>query len=146
MLSDNQPRNLGRYIKFGNFRARRFESKLETPLRKTSPDEKEEDYRRRWELRVKEKVHGDTDRGEGEEIAIFSLPWRLRKFLEENPGVPEPKQVILYSHTWTIPPPPGPSPWMWQEDSNEAVCRWRLRNAIGRARTLWNSTCTANTA
>ena len=124
LLSDNQPRDIASYVKIGHFRTRRFESNLETAMRKNSRDEKEEDYRHRWEQRVRDKVHGDTNRGEGEEIAIY-LPWKLRKFLDQNPGVPEPKQVILYSRTWTIPAPPGERPWMWEEESDEPVCRWR---------------------
>jgi hypothetical protein len=124
LLSDNHPRDIGSYFRFGHFRLRRFESKLETPLRKNSPDEKEEDYLFRWQERVKEKVLGDTDRPVNKEIAIY-LNWKLRKFLEKNPDMPAPAEVILHSRTWTIPPPPGPRPWQWQEESDQPVCRWR---------------------
>jgi hypothetical protein len=132
--SDNHPRDINCYLRFGHFRLRRFEAKMETALRKFGDDE--DTYRARWERRAREKVRGDENSsGVDDEIMIY-FRWKLRKFQEDHPELPEPKQIILRSHTWTIPPPPGPSPWEWIEESDEPICRWRPGRHIPRGENL----------
>jgi hypothetical protein len=123
LLSDNHPRDINAYFRFGLFRLRKFESKMETALRKHGDDEAT--YLNRWQIRAREKVRGDdSSNGAADEIMIY-FRWKLRKFQQEHPELPEPKQIILRSHTWTIPPPPGPTPWSWVDESDEPICRWR---------------------
>ncbi len=121
--SDNHPRDINRFFRFGHFRARRYESIMEMALRKNGDDE--ETYRARWERQVQAKMQGDSEeRGDEDEMFLF-LRWRLRRFQKEHPDLPEPRQVILRLQTWTIPPPPGPQPWEWIEEADEPICRWR---------------------
>ena len=121
--SDNDPGDITSFFRAGHFRMRRYESNFEMDLRR-KPDEKEHDWQFRLEQRVRDRIFGDTDRGEQEEILIY-LRWRMRRYLERHPEMPMPKQVILHTRNWTIPPPPGPHPWMWQDEIDIPLCRFR---------------------
>jgi hypothetical protein len=118
ILGLNEPRDINRYVRIGGFRWRRYESKFETTFEK---DESEGD----WERSASRRVYGTEKRGSEKEEIIRYLRWKFDRFREENPDLRRPKQMVLWSATWSIPDPPGPTPWAWQEEAMQPIVRWR---------------------
>src|SRR5262249_48226418 len=115
--------NIHRFVRFGNCRTRRAESPLETYF--TRDDKPREECLAEWDETASDKV-----RKRGNYLMVF-LRYKLRKFREEHPDWPPPRQVILCSRTWRIPGP-NVRPWDWVEESDEPVARWRpLRHPGG---------------
>jgi hypothetical protein len=132
LYSENEPRDHHRYLRFGGFRVRKYESALETYL--VTNGRPPSVYLKEWEERVNSKVWGNTYRGsEWREILAY-MRWRLRKFQDEHPELPDPRQVILRTRVWIVPDPPGPEPWDWVDPVDAPVVRWRPRGPFGLAR------------
>lgn len=119
LYSDNEPRDRRRYVRWGYYRFRKFESSLEVRLtRKHYATEEEAAVA--WESRCRKKKEGR----DGKSILVY-LRWKLRHFMEKHPGLDPPRQVILRSRCWNIPAPPGPSPWDWEFEQDVPMVRWR---------------------
>jgi len=122
LRSDNQPRDRHRFVRFGYFRLRRFETKFEIPLEGAwvlgqAPAD--------WEGSIKR-----TAKDQREEILTY-MHWKLLHFRREHPAS-LPTQVILRVQAWSIPEPPGPRPWDWVEWDPVPVARWLPREDLPR--------------
>jgi hypothetical protein len=116
LWSDNQPRDVRHFVRFGHFRLRRFESNFEMKLL-ADKEATRQITLAAWESTIGDKVNKWRD-----EMLAY-LRWRLAQFRREHPGL-EPKQVILRAQTFRAPPPPGPTPWDWEEGEVVPVLRW----------------------
>ncbi len=116
LLSDNQPRDVTRFVRFGNFRLRRIEARFDVDLRHnpSAADGGASD----WESAIRGRV-GDERR----ELIAY-LRWRMERYRREHPESPRPTQVVLHARTWTIPPPPSPRPFAWNEEVETPFARW----------------------
>jgi hypothetical protein len=122
LLSDNEPKDVSRYFRFGLFRLRRFESNIDVGLG-IDADKSIEDMQDRWRQNTFERVN---DRA----IAMRAyLEWRMRRYLAEHPNWETPSQVILRVRVYRIPSPPFPKDWNLKPPEEHTLARWRPRFA-----------------
>ena len=118
LLSDNEPRDVANYLRFGHFRLRRFESNIDAGF-SVDTDKTEEDMQDSWRQTVFQKVKDQA-------LTMRAyLEWRLNRYLEEHPGLDIPKQVILHVRTYPIPTPPRPPDWKTTGPADHVLARWR---------------------
>jgi hypothetical protein len=118
LLSANEPVDVRRYAKFGRFRLRRYESNIDVSL--ASPDKEPDAVVDSWRENIEDRVR---DRWR---LIEAYLQWRLRRWSQKHPDLPEPKQVILWVRLYRVPPPDkAPSPWNWQGPEWHPVARWQ---------------------
>jgi hypothetical protein len=116
VLSDNEPRDPHRYVKFALFRVRKYEEQI-TPFA-TNEDSAFDPATNAWADKIQTKVRKESD-------CIYNfLRWRLQVYQRANPDLPPPTQVILLVRTFHIPEPPGPEPWDWSYLGEDRVARW----------------------
>jgi hypothetical protein len=115
--SPNEPDNLARFFRVGDFRLRRYESHLAI----TPPPHRQvfNPTRDGWPALVAQTayVHYRT-------IGAY-LRWRLLAFQRDHPDLPMPAAVILAVQLYHIPEPPGPERWHWEDWGRHPVARWR---------------------
>jgi len=118
LLSANEPADVRRYVKFGRFRLRRFESCIDVSL--ASPDKEPDAVVDSWRENIEDRVR---DRWR---LIEAYLQWQLRRWSQKHPDLPQPKQVILWVRLYRVPPPEdAPSPWYWQGPEWHPVARWQ---------------------
>jgi hypothetical protein len=118
LRSDNEPPNIHRFFRVGKFRLRRFEASIDVPL--TNERVEADEVADSWRESIEDKV-----REEGKAIEAY-LRWRLRRFQEEYPFLPTPKQVILWVRVYRVPKPNlPPEPWNWLGPEQTPVARWQ---------------------
>jgi len=118
LLSANEPADVRRYVKFGRFRLRRFESCIDVSL--ASPDKEPDAVVDSWRENIEDRVR---DRWR---LIEAYLQWQLRRWSQKHPDLPQPKQVILWVRLYRVPPPEdAPSPWTWQGPEWHPVARWQ---------------------
>jgi hypothetical protein len=118
LLSANEPSDPRRFVKFGHFRLRRYESSIDVSL--ASPDKEPDTVVDEWRETIEDRVR---DRGR---LIEAYLRWQLRRFAQEHPELPVPKQVILWVRLYRVPPPDQmPSPWDWEGPEWHPVARWQ---------------------
>jgi hypothetical protein len=117
LLSDNEPRDMLSYFRFGNFRLRRYEGNIVRTLRPLD-DETPAAMRRRWRDAIGEHV-----RDYGDSIHAW-LRWRLDREQAAHPGRPAPKQVILLMRRWSIVDHSKAPPY-WDGPFTVPVARWQ---------------------
>jgi hypothetical protein len=116
--SENEPTDKQHYFKIGHFRIRRYESNIDIA---PNPSDKEpaavvDAWREEIEGRVRERWR----------LMHAYLRWQLEKFLAGHPGLPEPRQVILWARIYRVPPPEQSLwPWSWRGPDWHAVARWQ---------------------
>jgi len=107
-----------RYVKFGRFRLRRYESNIDVSL--ASPDKEPDAVVDSWRENIEDRVR---DRWR---LIEAYLQWQLRRWSQKHPDLPQPKQVILWVRLYRVPPPEdAPSPWTWQGPEWHPVARWQ---------------------
>lgn len=116
-LSDNEPTEIDRYFRLGNFRFRKFENNLALDL---APDDKEaqEEIAERWRDKIDRYL-----KEEGYQILPY-LKWRLRQIQAKFPDRPAPKQVILLMRYYRINEP-GEGDRRWDGPYTNRVARWQ---------------------
>jgi hypothetical protein len=118
LRSENEPQDIRHFFRLGKFRLRRFEASIDLAL--TSDDKPADEVVDSWREAIEEKVRQEN------KIIEAYLRWRLRRFQEENPELPTPKQVILWVRVYRIPPPnQQPKPWSWLGPEQTPVARWQ---------------------
>jgi hypothetical protein len=88
LISDNEPADLARYVRIGNFRLRRIENNLTLTLREWE-GETDEDKKKRWGNKIKEFID------EYERILAAYLRWRINGWQTLHPDQPKPVSVTL---------------------------------------------------
>jgi hypothetical protein len=99
--SPNEPEDLGRYVRWTDWRLRRYESFIALNL---TPEEGETETQTRERLRA--SLRRASTR-EGDTMYAY-LNWRWVGYREANPGVELPRQAILYSRCYRISAPDDP--------------------------------------
>jgi hypothetical protein len=102
--SDNLPNDIEHFVRFGNFRLRRYESSVGIYL---GTDGTAAFVAQEWDA-----------------IQAY-LRWRLQAYLARHPDRPCPRQVILYRYQYDIPDPGGDGPFAWDGPEKIPVARWR---------------------
>ncbi len=119
-FSDNQPADPRHFFKIGHFRLRRYESSID--IAPTSADKERDAVVDAWREDIESRVR---DRWK---LMHAYMKWQMSRLMKENPGLPEPRQVILWARIYRVPPPEGsPAPWTWQGPEWHAVARWQPR-------------------
>jgi hypothetical protein len=117
LLSDNEPPDVARYFRWGNFRLRKFESYLDVVL--NAYERESADARaRRWQGQIEEHL-----RKEWNTVRTY-LKWRSDRFLQLHPNRAEPRQLVLYTRRYHIPAP-DEGRIGWDGPFMEPVARWR---------------------
>lgn len=117
--SENEPKNLHRYLRFGNFRLRRFEANLDPGL---SLDEGQtiDEATNDWAERIESHVQHEW------RAIIAYLRWRVQIYMRAHPDRPMPRQVVLLQKMYIIPPPEkAPTPWTWNLNLVLPLARWQ---------------------
>jgi hypothetical protein len=127
LYSNNEPRDIHRYVRWGLFRQRKYEGYLEVGMR-PSQYSSEENAARDWEELCREKISSYGE-GEGKELLLY-LRWKLRKFMEKNSELPPPRQVILRCRCWSIPKPPLFRQMLKESEGDVAVAREKYLTAL----------------
>jgi hypothetical protein len=98
LLSDNEPRNVEHFSRWGHFRLRKFEGYLDVVL---APKAKETNEARveRWQDEIDTKV-----RKEWNTIEMY-LQWRLDGYRKQHPQKKTPRQVILLVRRYAVASP-----------------------------------------
>lgn len=117
LLSDNEPSDVARFFRWGNFRLRKFESYLDVVLT-THEGEPSEARDVRWRDGIEERL-----RVEWNTVRTY-LKWRRDRALHLHPNRSEPGQIILYTRRYHIPAP-DESRVGWDGPFMEPVARWR---------------------
>jgi hypothetical protein len=118
LLSDNEPRDIRRYLRLGHFRLRRYESYVGVVL-KPAAGETEDERNARWRDRIR-----DYMRREWDTVRAY-LRWRWQAYVREHPERPEPRQAVLLMRRYHVPAPDQPAPFDWEGPYVEPVARWR---------------------
>ena len=106
LRSENEPEDRHAYLRFGQFRLRRFEGNVSFVL--ATRDRPVEAMADSWRGKIEERLRDEAD------SMHAYLRWRSEAFQRAHPELPPPRQVILSQHVYRIPAPPGPEPWDWQ--------------------------------
>jgi len=118
-LSDNEPTNIEKFFRLGNFRIRRFENNLALDL---VPKEEEtpEETAQRWREKI-QKYLKDSDYGY---LVRPYMEWRLRQIQRKTREETQPRQLILLMRRYQInDPKEGTQPW--QGPHSNPVARWQ---------------------
>jgi hypothetical protein len=118
VFSENEPRDKRHYVKFGHFRLRRYESCIDISPASgdKEPDSVVDAWREEIEGRVRERWR----------LIQTYLRWQYVRLLKDHPGLPEPRQVILWVRIYRVPSPwQAPTPWNWQGPEWHPVARWQ---------------------
>lgn len=104
MLSDNEPKDIHDFFRYGKCRVRRFEGQL---YLNTQPedDETEDDLKGRLTRRMRKYL------GENHGAAYQYLRWRLDIWKRQNPDANAPKQVILLHRLYRVRGPEEERGW-----------------------------------
>jgi hypothetical protein len=117
LLSENEPADVNRFFKAGQFRLRRFEGMIDLTLT-TDESKTAAEQAQAWRDETASRVR---DRG----LLMYEyLKWRLEAFEQQHPRWPRPSQVILHVRLYTVPSP-GTEPWAWRGPATYPVSRWR---------------------
>ena len=118
LLSDNEPDDITRYLRFGHFRLRRFESNIDVGFT-IDTDKSTEDMQDRWRQNVFKKVKDQA-------LAMRAyLEWRVNRYRDEHPEAGMPRQAILHIRVYVIPVPPRPDNWNVTGPGDHVMARWR---------------------
>jgi hypothetical protein len=118
VFSENEPRDKRHYVKLGHFRLRRYESCIDISPASADkePDSVVDAWREEIEGRIRERWR----------LIQAYLRWQYGRLLKDHPGLPEPRQVILWVRIYRVPSPwQAPSPWNWQGPEWHPVARWQ---------------------
>lgn len=113
-LSDNEPRDVNAFFRFGEFRLRRFEGALALSLTE-SPDESPDSRAKRWRGEIEKFVVSHSTK-----IHAY-LRWRSAQL----PGGADARQVILLMRRFHINEPDKAD--LWQGPFVTPVARWQQR-------------------
>ena len=117
-LSDNEPRDLHGYVRWGNFRLRRYENNLALILLYWS-EETVKETEERWRDRIERHVRENYD------ILLAYMRWRVDALLPKNDSsVDRPSQVILLMRSYKILAPDDPQ-GPWQGPTEVPIARWQ---------------------
>ena len=118
LLSDNEPPDVTRYLRFGYFRLRRFESNIDVGFT-IDTDKTPEDMQDHWRQNIFKKVRDQA-------LAIRAyLEWRVNRYLQEHSDAGMPRQAILHVRVYAIPEPTRPRHWNSAEPTDHVLARWR---------------------
>jgi hypothetical protein len=118
LLSDNEPHDVTRYLRFGYFRLRRFESNIDVGFT-IDTDKSAEEMQDRWRQNVFKKVKDQA-------LAMRAyLEWRVNRYRDEHPEAAMPRQAILHIRVYVIPEPPRPHDWKVAGPEDHVIARWR---------------------
>jgi hypothetical protein len=98
LLSENEPKDKAQFFRLGKFRLRKYESYLDTVLRKWD-DETLQEAVERWGDRIRKKVKDEDDN------ILAYLQMRWEEYSAEHPARPMPRQAILLVRRFEIPEP-----------------------------------------
>jgi hypothetical protein len=115
-LSDNEPEDIDRFFRIGNFRLRRFESTLALDL---VPDDDPQETAEHWRGKIEDYLKSQT---EGMLVLPY-MKWRLEQIQGKSPARQQPRQVILLMRRYRINEP-GETPH-WQGPHTVPVARWQ---------------------
>ena len=121
VMSNNEPADMKRFFRWGNYRLRRFENNLVvylTPRENETPQETAE----RWRDRIKEHV------SEYAALLLGYMRIRMRQ-IEPAPGEP-PRQVILLMRRFSLKGPDAGADF-YDGPFTMPVARWRLLTNAG---------------
>jgi hypothetical protein len=123
LLSDNEPRDPRYFWRWGRFRLRRYESAigvtLSHPVDKTV-DEVADGWR--------ETIH-DRVRQDWRAMRAY-LDWRWQDYQRQHPSCPQPKEIVLWSRRYHIPPPVAQAALGWEGPDPRPVARWQPREDV----------------
>jgi hypothetical protein len=136
LASENEPPDKSRFLRLGRFRLRRYEALFDVrPIEPEegadlSPEQKDE-----LGDRMASMVRKRDDN------ILAYMRWRLRRYQDEHPDVPEPTAVILHTRGWFIPKPPKEPDWKWRFPGwrfagDYPVARWQPRKEPDTSRHL----------
>ena len=108
-LSDNEPEDIERFFRFGNFRLRRFENNLVVDLSADDSEAKEE---------IDRYLKKDGD------LVFAYLQWRLEQIQQRKTTRQQPHQVILLMRRYRINDP-GEGEQLWEGPHTTPVARWQ---------------------
>jgi hypothetical protein len=118
VFSDNEPVDIQKYIKFGHFRLRRYESSID--IAPASADKERDAVVDGWREEIESRVR---DRWR---LMQAYMKWQMQHLLKKNPGLPEPRQVILWARIYRVPAAEGSStPEIWLGPEWHPVARWQ---------------------
>jgi hypothetical protein len=118
LRSANEPEDLHRYMRLGNFRLRRYETNVGVVLTPHA-DETEEEMKARWRAGIQNYLRKDWD------TVRAYLRWRWQAYVREYPDRPEPRMVILLVRRYHIPAARRRAEADWEGPYVEPVARWR---------------------
>jgi hypothetical protein len=106
-LSDNEPPDMTRFLRIGQFRLRKYEASFSLTLRVWEEDnETEAQARERWAGAIRK--HLDPDPGDDYgEIILAYMRWRLDQLMKRTGQTEMPAQVILLQRRFQIVKPPA---------------------------------------
>ncbi len=123
LLSDNEPRDVHSFLRWGQFRTRKYENNLELMLRVVKDDddpETEAQAHVRWRKTIRKHVAKEWDTMQ----AYFR--WRLKAFARAHLADPPPTQVILVARRYRAHSPGEKAPWDWDAPEQVPLARWQL--------------------
>jgi hypothetical protein len=117
LLSDNEPRDVNSYFRFGKFRLRRYENNI---IRILDDDGKETPAatKERWRKAIARHIEKYGD------VVKAYLQWRLEGERRRHPERPLAKQVIIVMRRYTIVPPAEGPPY-WRGPFSVPLARWQ---------------------
>ncbi len=117
LQSENEPKDLSNFIRFGNCRLRRYEGQFYLNL-KPEKGEAADVYARRITERV------STFTSTWREPALAYMKWRLRDWQRANPDQPVPRQVMLFQRFYRMRDPEE-VPRGWDGPILFPIARWQ---------------------
>jgi hypothetical protein len=114
---ENEPADLDRFLRIGNFRMRRYENNLVITLRPYE-DETPEETNKRWSESIRSHVADYSD------ILQGYLRWRVAAAMEKWPGRERPRQVTLVLRRFHINDYEKSPPY-WSGPHTVPLARWQ---------------------
>lgn len=121
VLSDNEPKDLRFFVRFGHCRLRRYEGQFYMNLQPEDHDEPEA-AAERMSRRTRKFV------SEWHDHALHYLKWHLARWEKAHPDRRRPDQVLLVERFYRILPPPvkpDDPPRGWDGPVLYPIARWR---------------------
>ena len=115
--SDYEPADPNRYFRFGERRASRFEQTV-VPRLEPRDELSAEERNQEWATAIAKFVSDEHP------LIRAYLHCRVRRMRAQNPGLPQPDEVVLYVRQFRVNPPEEAPP-IWQGPVTIPIARWR---------------------
>src|SRR5262249_31352666 len=100
LYSENEPEDIGQFLRIGKNRLRKYETNVEAYL-SVEKNAATEAMLPSWRAKIQAKFNNKWDR----DLALVYMRWRVNKYLAEHPDQDMPKQVILWMRVYRVPDP-----------------------------------------